>query len=137
MVLAPLGLALGGAALLVGRKRGRRLRSWITAGSSLVAVAYGWFALTRAVNERTLTLDSGGLSVTDGPCPSLAPHIHVPLDEVGEVRCRSSARPSVPTASRAPVHDVDASGVGPPLFTALADEAEADRIRAALVAFLA
>ena len=136
-VLAPIGVALGGVVLFVGLQRGTLFDSWFTVVLLLAVGGYGWFALTRAVNRRTLTLGVGGLSVMDGPCPSLARRINAGVDEVGEIKARSSMRFTFPMISRYRVHHVEASGVEPPLFRSLADEAEATRIQAALVSFLA
>ncbi len=122
--------------LWIGVANGTLFDSLVTVPLILAGLAYGWFGLTRRFNTRVLTVDSEALKVRDGPLLSPARSIDVPVGEVGAVSTRKERR-WVPPVSWYDVRHVEASGTATPLFRNLTFADDADRIRAALVSFLA
>ena len=120
----------------IGAINGTLFDSYATVPLILAGVAYGWFALTRRLNRRVLHADAETLAISDGPLFSLAPKVRVPAGEVGTIASRKERR-WVPPLSWYDVRHIVAAGATSPLFRNLTFEEDADRIRAALVAFLA
>jgi hypothetical protein len=122
--------------LWIGMTSGTLLDSFATVPLIIAGLAYGYFALTRRLNRRLLTVDSETLEVSDGPLYSVAPGVVVPVGGVGTITSRKVRR-WVPPISWYDVRHIEAAGATDPLFRNLTFEEDADRIRAALVSFLA
>jgi hypothetical protein len=122
--------------LWVGAANGTLLDSFVTVPLILAGAAYGWFALTRRLNRRVLTVDGEMLTVSDGPLFTLAPDIELSVGDVGTIAGRKERR-WVPPLSWYDVRHLEAAGASHPLFRNFTFEEDADRIRAALVSFLA
>ena len=135
-VFAALATVVAVTVLWIGATNGTLLDSFVTVPLILAALAYGWFALTRLFNRRVLTVDAGTLTVSDGPLFSLAPDIELAVGDVGTITSRKERR-WVPPISWYEVRHLEAVGAPDPLFRNLTFEEDADRIRAALVSFLA
>jgi hypothetical protein len=130
--LAIPGLALGLLILWIAITRGTLFESWATPVAILALLAYAWFALTKKVNRRTVTLDAERLRAADGPLPSLARTIDVPVDQVRKVEVNQVTRLTMPPVSRVKTYDVDASGVPGHIFKRLPTREEADALKAGL-----
>ena len=130
--LAIPGFALGLFILWIAITRGTLFESWATPVVIVVLVAYAWFALTKKVNRRTVTLDAEGLRASDGPLPSLARKIDVPVGQVGKIQVNQVTRLTMPPVSRVKTYDVDAAGVAGHLFKRLPTREEADVLKAGL-----
>ncbi len=122
--------------LWIGAANGTLLDSFVTVPLILAGLAYGWFVLTRRFNTRVLTVDAKAMTVGDGPLFSLAPSVDVPVAEVGTITTRKERR-WVPPVTWYDVRHIEAAGAAHPLLRNLTSEDDADRIRAALVSFLA
>ena len=127
---------IGLMVLWIGASNGTLLDSLVTVPLIVAGVAYGWFSLTRRLNRRVLAADSTTLTVSDGPLFSLAPEVTVPVGDVGTISSRKERR-WVPPFSWYEVRHIEAAGMADPMFRNLTFEEDADRIRAALVSFLA
>lgn len=134
-VLGLLAAVFGVLVLWIGISNGTLLESWITIPLILLALGYSWFAATRAVNRRVLTISAGLMKVDDHPLFSLAPTFEMPITEVGKIEIRSERR-WVPPIWWHEVSHVIAAGVPDVLFGNITNTEDASRIRAALVATL-
>ena len=130
-----IAVLFGAVVLWIGVSNGTLFASWMTLPVVLVCLSYGWFAFTRMVNRRVLTVDSGTLSIGDRPVFSLAPSVEVPVVAVGKITVRKERR-WIPPVMWYQVSHVEAAGVPEPLFRNLTFEEDATRIKAALVSFL-
>jgi hypothetical protein len=135
-IFGALATAFALTVLWIAAVNGTLLGSFVTVPLIIAGIAYGWFALTRLLNRRVLTADSATLRVGDGPLFSLAPTLVVPVGDVGTISSRKERR-WVPPISWYDVRHIEAAGVSDPLFRNLSFEADVDRIRAAVVSFLA
>jgi hypothetical protein len=133
-VFAPLVVAFGALVLWIALTNGTLFESWVTLPLILTCLGYGWFALTKAFNRRTLTAGQEELRVSDGPVPSLARGADISMERLGSVRVRRQKRWIPPIWFRDVFH-VDAGRVPRPLFKSLDSEEEATRIKAAVMAF--
>lgn len=130
-------LTTGFALLIVaiGISNGTLFDSWITLLVALGGIAYGWFAITRFANHKVLTIAGDLLTVKHTPLPAFSRSIEVPLADLGRVVARQE-RIWIPPLQWHQVSHLEATGMSSPLFAAL-DPEDANRIRAAIVAFLA
>ncbi len=135
-VFGALATLFAGLVFWIGAANGTLFDSFATVPVIIAGFAYGWFALTRRMNRRVLTADAETLAVHDGPLFSLARPIDVPVGDVGTISSRKERR-WVPPLSWYDVRHLEASGLPRALFRNLSFEEDADRIRAALVSFLA
>jgi len=132
--LALPGVALGLLILWIGIANGTVADSWATPVVVVVLLAYGWFALTKKFNRRTITLDADRLRAWDGPLWSLANRISVTVDEIGKLETNERKTLTMPPTHFVRTYDVDARGVRGHIIKKLATREEADRIRAGLAA---
>jgi hypothetical protein len=131
-----LATVFAGLVLWIGAANGTLLDSFVTVPLIIAGLAYGWFALTRRINRRVLTAHTETLTVSNGPLFSLARSIEVPVGDVGTITSRKERR-WVPPLSWYDVRHIEASGPSSALFRNLSFEEDADRIRAAVVSYLA
>ena len=110
--------------------------SWVTPVVIFGLLAYGWFALTKKVNRRTVTIDSERLRVWDGPLWSLTNRISVPVDEVGKLETSKTTRLTMPPTQTVKMYNVKASGVRGHIVKKLQTREEADKIRAGITTTL-
>ena len=109
----------------------------ITGFIILGLLGYGWLALTKKVNRRTITLDGDRLRAWDGPLYTLANRVNTPLGEIGKLETNERKRLTMPPTHFVKTYDVDARGVHGHLIKRLPTREEADRIRAGLSAAIA
>jgi hypothetical protein len=134
-VFGALSVLFASVVLWIALKNGTLLDSWVTLPLIVAGYGYGWFALTRITNRRKLQVDPTEVAVRTGPLPSLARGFRGPVDAVKNVRIRKEKR-WVPPIWFFPVHHVESDGVAPIIFKGITSEADADRIKAAIVAQL-
>ena len=101
--------------------------SWFTPVAILALLAYGWFALTKKVNRRTITVDSERLRAWDGPLYSLARKISVPVEEVGRLETNRRSTLTMPPTQIVRTFSVDARGVRGHIIKKLPTKEEADK----------
>jgi len=104
-------------------------------GVILVLAAYGYFGLTRLMNRRTVTIQTGHVTAKDGPIPQFLRSVDSSLDDLGSVSVRSSTRWTVPPISSYVIYNVR-SQRGPDLFRRLPTEDEATYVVAAIDSFV-
>ena len=131
--LAGPGVVLGLIVLWVAIKNNTLVDSWATPVVIVGLLSYGWFALTRRFNRRTVTLDSERLRAWDGPLYSLARTISVPIAEIGRVEITEVTRTTMPPIALVKSYNVHILGVGGSIVRRLPTRDEADKIRAGLV----
>ena len=100
-------------------------------------LGYGWFALTKKFNRRTVTLDAERLRVWDGPLLSFANKTSVPIEEIGLIETSVVRRLTMPPTQIVKTYLVEARGVRGPIIKRLQTAEEADAVRAGLVNTLA
>ena len=135
--LAIPGVLIGLIVLWAGIANGTVTDSWATPFVVVGLLGYGWFALTKKFNRRTITLDSERLRAWDGPLWSLANRISVPVDEIGKLETNEVKRFTMPPTQLARSYNVDARRVRGHILKRLPTRAEADTVRAVLVNALA
>ena len=135
--LAIPGFLIGLIVLWVGIANGTVADSWATPVVVVGLLGYGWFALTKKFNRRTITLDSERLRAWDGPLWSLANRISVPFGEIGKLETNEVKRFTMPPTQLVKSYNVDAHRVRGHVLKRLPTRAEADTVRAGLVAALA
>ncbi len=131
--LALPGVAIGLLILWTAIRNGTLLDSWATPVVIVVLLGYGWFALTKKYNRRTITLDAARLRAWDGPLPSYARKVDVPIDEIGRIETTVVRSLTMPPTSIVKTYRVDAGGIHIPIVKKLLTQAEADAVRAGLV----
>ena len=136
-VLAIPATALGLLILWIGIANGTLTDSWTTPVIILGLLGYGWLALTKKVNQRTITLDGNRLRAWDGPLYTLANRVNTPVSEIGKLETNERKRLTMPPTHFVKTYDVDARGVHGHLIKRLPTREEADRIRAGLSAAIA
>ncbi len=134
--LAAPGVALAAVILWIAISNGTLADSWATPVIVVGLFAYGWFALTKRFNRRTITLDGERLRAWDGPLYTLASKVNVDVAGVGELETTERKRLTMPPTHLVKTYDVDARGVRGHLIKKLPSREEADRIRAGLSAAL-
>jgi hypothetical protein len=135
--LAIPGLLLSLVFLWVGFSNDTLTTSWATPVVILGLLAYGWFALTKKYNRRTVTLDSERLQAWDSPLFNLARKVSVPVAEIGKLETSEVTSFTMPPTQMVKTYNVDARGVRGHIIKKLATAEEADTVRAGLVAALA
>ena len=133
-VLGALGTVFGLLILLIALGNGTLFDSWATLPLVIGGLVYGWFALTRLINRRVVTIDCEMLTVTEGPLPTFSSQVEVPMADMGKVTTRDERR-WVPPLQWYGVSHVEAEGLRSPLFKALEPD-DASRVRAAIVSFV-
>lgn len=123
-----LGLLIGWIAIT----NGTFTESWFTPVAILGLFTYGWFALTKKANRRTITVDAERLRAWDGPLYSLARKISVPVDDVGRLETNRHSTLTMPPTQIVRTFSVDARGVRGHIIKKLPAEEEADKIRAGI-----
>ena len=135
--LAAPGVVIGAIVLWAAINNGTLTESRATPVVIVGLLGYGWFALTKKFNRRTVTLDSERLRVWDGPLLSFANRVSVPIDEIGLIETSVVRRLTMPPTQIVKTYRVEARGVRGPIIKGLQTEEEADAIRAGLVNTLA
>jgi hypothetical protein len=131
------GFLIGLIVLWAGIANGTVTDSWVTPIVVVGLLGYGWFALTKKFNRRTITLDGDRLRAWDGPLWSLANKISVPADEIGKLETNEVKRFTMPPTQLVRSYNVDARRVRGHILKRLPTRAEADTVRAGLVNALA
>ena len=131
--LAGPGVALGLIVLWAAIKNNTLTESWATPVVIVGLLSYGWFALTRRFNRRTVTLDSEHLRAWDGPLFSLARKVSVPIAEIGPLETIEITRTTMPPVALVKSYNVRVLGAGRSIVRRLPTRGEADKIRAGLV----
>jgi len=131
----------GGIAALVAVLLGviATTNSTLTSGLATPAViaaaaAYAYFALTRVVNRRTVTVRGGRVTAKDGPLPQFVRSVDAPIDEYGKTTVRSVMRFTFPPTHRYRLYSVGGD-TAPDLFRRLPTEDEAKYAAARYNAF--
>ena len=135
--LAIPGTALGLLILWIGIANGTMADSWVTPVVVAGLLGYGWLALTKRFNRRTITLDSDRLRAWDGPLWSLANRVSVTVDEIGPLETNERKTLTMPPTQFVRTYDVDAGGVRGHIIKKLPTQEEADKTRAGLAATIA
>ena len=135
--LAAPGIAVGLIVLWAAVSNGTLADSRATPVVIVGLFGYGWFALTKKYNRRTVILDSERLRVWDGPLLSFANRVSVPIEEIGLIETRVVRRLTMPPTHIVKYYLVEARGVRGPIIKKLQTAEEADSVRAGLVNTLA
>ena len=131
--LALPAVAIGLLILWVAIGNGTLVDSWATPVVVVVLLGYSWFALTKKLNRRTITLDTARLRAWDGPLPSLANKVNVPIDDIRQIDTAVVRSLTMPPTSIVKTYRVEVGGVRGPIVKKLPTQAEADAVRAGLV----